>query len=163
MVKIATETHKRKENTMKAPQKILVPTDFSQYADKALQEGLFLAKQFNAQLHLLHVVQDIQQCAADYCLESKLVEEYRSSAMAGARQKLQSELDKYPEAKALQVTTNVRVGMAADEILKEQEERNIDLIVIASHGRTGVMKFLMGSVADRVSHGAKCEVMLVKA
>lgn len=148
---------------MKAPQRILVPTDFSPYADKALQEGLFLAKQFNAQLHLLHVVQDIQQCAADYCLESKFVEEYRSSAIAASKQKLQSELDKYPEAKALQVTTNVRVGRPDDEILQEQQDKNIDLIVIASHGRTGMMKFLMGSVADRVSHGAKCEVMLVKA
>lgn len=148
---------------MKAPQQILVPTDFSPYADKALQEGLFLAKQFNARLHLLHVVQDIQQCAADYCLEAKLVEEYRTSGIAASKEKLKSELDKYPEAKDLQITTNVRVGRPDDEILKEQVEKNIDLIVIASHGRTGILKTLMGSVADRVSHGAKCEVMLVKA
>ena len=148
---------------MKAPQQILVPTDFSQYADKALQEGLFLAKQFNARLHLLHVVQDIQQCAADYCIEAKLVDEYRTSAIEASKQKLKSELDKYPEAKDVQATTEVRVGSPAEEILKEEQEKKIDLIVITSHGKTGFLKHLMGSVADRVSRGAKCEVLLVKA
>jgi len=148
---------------MKAPQQILVPTDFSQYADKALQEGLFLAKQFNAKLYLLHVVEDIQQCAADYCIGAKFVEEYRTSAIKGSQQKLKSELDKYPEAKDVQTTTNVRVGRPTEEILKEEKDKNIDLIVIASHGKTGFLQNLMGSVAERVSRGAKCEVMLVKA
>jgi universal stress protein A len=148
---------------MKAPKQILVPTDFSQYSDKALQEGLFLAKQFNARLHLLHVVQDIQQCAADYCIENKFVEEYRTSAVEASKQKLKSELDKYPEAKEVQTTTNVRVGKPDEEILQEEKEKNIDLIVIASHGRTGFLQYMMGSVADRVSRGAKCEIMLVKA
>lgn len=148
---------------MKTPQHILVPTDFSQYADKALQEGLFLAKQFNAKLHLLHVVEDIQQCAADYCIEAKFVEEYRTSAIKASQQKLKSELDKYPEAKDVQTTTNVRVGRPTEEILQEGKDKKIDLIVIASHGKTGFLQHLMGSVAERVSRGAKCEVMLVKA
>ena len=148
---------------MKAPQQILVPTDFSTYAEKALQEGLFLAKQFNARLHLLHVVEDIQQCAADYCLREEFVQQYRTSGIENSQQKLKSELEKYPEAKEVQVTTNVRVGRPEDEILKEEKEKNIDLIVIASHGRTGFLQYLMGSVAERVSRGAKCEVMLVKS
>ena len=148
---------------MKAPQQILVPTDFSQYADKALQEGLFLAKQFNAKLFLLHVVEDIQQCAADYCLAAKFVEEYRTSGIEASKQKLKSELDKYPEAKDVQITINIRVGRPDDEILKEEKEKKIDLIVIASHGKTGFLQHLMGSVAERVSRGAKCEVLLVKA
>lgn len=148
---------------MKVPQKILVPTDFSQYADKAVQEGLLLAKQFNAQLHLVHVVQDIQQCAGDYCLDEKFVREYRESGISSSREKMKSDLDKHPEAKDLQISTNVRVGYPAEEILKEAKEKSIDLIVIATHGKSGLLQHLMGSVADRVSHGAKCEVMLVKA
>jgi nucleotide-binding universal stress UspA family protein len=139
---------------MKAPKNILVPTDFSQYADKALQEGLFLAKQFKAQLHLLHVVQDIQQCAEEYCLSDEFVNQYRTSAIEGSKQMLKSELDKHPEAKEVQVAINVRVGRSAAEILNEAKEKHIDLIVIAS---------LMGSVADRVSRRAQCEVLLVKA
>lgn len=148
---------------MKAPQQILVPTDFSTYAGKALQEGLFLAKQFNARLHLLHVVEDIQQCAADYCLTQEFVQQYRSSGIENSQQKLKGELEKYPESKEVQVTTNVRVGRPEDEILKEEKEKNIDLIVIASHGKTGFLQYLMGSVAERVARGAKCEVMLVKS
>ena len=148
---------------MKAPQKILVPTDFSQYADKALQEGFFLAKQFNAQLHLLHVVEDIQQCAVDYYLADEFVKQYRTSSLEGAKQKLQGELDKYPEAKGLQTVIHVRLGRPAEEILNEAKDKGIELIVIASHGKTGFLQLLMGSVAERVSRGAKCEVLLVKA
>ena len=148
---------------MKAPQQILVPTDFSTYSDKALQEGLFLAKQFNAKLHVLHVVEDIQQCAADYCLSEEFVRQFRTSGVENSKQKLQSELEKHPEAKEIQITTNVRVGRPEEEILKEEKEKNIDLIVIASHGKTGFLQYLMGSVAERVTRGAKCEVMLVKA
>jgi universal stress protein A len=148
---------------MKAPQQILVPTDFSTFADKALQEGLFLAKQFNARLHLLHVVEDIQQCAADYCLADEFIRQFRTSGVENSQLKLKSELEKYPEAKQVQTTTNVRVGRPEEEILKEEKEKKIDLIVIASHGKTGFLQYLMGSVAERVSRGAKCEVMLVKA
>jgi universal stress protein A len=148
---------------MKAPQQILVPTDFSQYADKALQEGLFLAKQFNARLHLLHVVPDIKPCASDYCYSDDFVKEYRTSGLEASRQKLESELDKYPESKNVQITTNVRLGRPDDEILKEEKDKNVDLIVIASHGRTGFLQYLMGSVADRVTRAAKCDVLLVKA
>lgn len=148
---------------MKTPQKILVPTDFSKYADKALQEGLLMAKQFNAELDVVHVVHDIQQCAADYCLEDKFVREYRESGIESSKQKLKETLDKFPEAKGIKISTNVRVGYPDEEILKEEKEKNIDLVVIATHGKSGILQHLMGSVADRVSHGAKSEVLLVRA
>ncbi len=148
---------------MKATRQILVPTDFSQYADEALQEGLFLAKQFNAHLHLLHVVPDLKQCAEDYCFSDEYVKQFRTSGVEASKQKLKSELDKYPESKDVQITTHVRLGRPDDEILKEEKEKSIDLIVIASHGRTGFLEHLIGSVADRVTRGAKCDVLLVKA
>jgi len=68
-----------------------------------------------------------------------------------------------PAAKDVQVSIDVRLGSPAEEILKAEQEMNIDLIVIATHGKTGFLKQLMGSVADRVSRGAKGRVMLVKA
>ncbi|MDA8126460.1 MAG: universal stress protein [Deltaproteobacteria bacterium] len=148
---------------MNAPQRILVPTDFSEYADKALQKGLFLTKRFNAQLYLLHVVQDIEQCAVDYCLSDEFVKQHRTGSIEAARQKLKNELDKLPEAKEVQIGIDVRLGGPDGEILREAKEKNIDLIVIASHGKTGFLQHLMGSVAERVSRGAKCDVLLVKA
>jgi nucleotide-binding universal stress UspA family protein len=148
---------------MKAPQRILVPTDFSQYADKAIEEALMLAKQFQSEMYLLHVVEDIQQCAVDYCLAQELVDQFRSSSVNASKEKLQGAIKQNAEAEGIRVTANVRIGSPYEEILKEAQEKNIDLIVIATHGKTGFMHHLMGSVAERVSKGAKCGVMLVKA
>ena len=148
---------------MSAPQRILVPTDFSQYADKALEEALLLARQFKSEIHLIHVVDDIQQCAIDYCLAQELVDEYRKSSVNASQEKLQKMIEGIPDAKELRIFTNVRIGTPFEEILKEEQEKKIDLIVIASHGRTGFIHHLMGSVAERVSRRAKSQVMLVKA
>lgn len=67
------------------------------------------------------------------------------------------------EADGVTVFANVRVGSPYEEILKEELEKNIDLIVIATHGKTGFIHHLMGRVAERVFRGAKGQVMLVKA
>jgi nucleotide-binding universal stress UspA family protein len=148
---------------MKAPERILVPTDFSPFADRAVEQAAALARQYKAELYLLHVVQDIQQCVVDYCLTEELVTQYRNSGIDGSKAKLQTEIEKHTGAKDLKVVADVRVGTPYEEILKEEQEKKIDLIVIATHGKTGILHNLMGSVAERVSRGAKCPVMLVKA
>jgi nucleotide-binding universal stress UspA family protein len=56
----------------------------------------------------------------------------------------------------------VKKGTPYEEILKDQMEKNIDLIVIASHGTTGLLNYFMGSVADKVTKGAKCPVLLLR-
>jgi nucleotide-binding universal stress UspA family protein len=147
---------------MKTPQRILVPTDFSKYADKAFEEALMLAKQFKSEIYLLHVVEDIQQCAVDYCLEQGLVDQYRTSSVNASKEKMKVKIKKNKGAEDIKVTANVRIGAPYEEILKEEKQKKIDLIVIASHGKTGLMHYLMGSVAERVSRGAKGQVMLVK-
>jgi nucleotide-binding universal stress UspA family protein len=153
-----------KEKIMKSPQKILVPTDFSQYADKALEEAMLLAKPFNSEIFLLHVVEDIQQCAVDYCLPQAMIDQYRSLSVNSSEEKLRKEIELYQkEAKDVKISINVRIGVPHEEILKEAEEKQIDLIVIASHGKTGFIQQIMGSVAERVSRRATCPVMLVKA
>lgn len=68
---------------------ILVPTDFSTFADKALALAVDIANHAKADIHLLHVVDHVQQCAADYCLADEVVrgieEDSRSKALAGFR------------------------------------------------------------------------------
>ncbi|MCK9197822.1 MAG: universal stress protein, partial [Syntrophales bacterium] len=66
------------------------------------------------------------------------------------------------EAKKLKIVFDVKNGNPAEVILTEQQEKKIDLIVIASHGKTGLLKQLMGSVADKVVKGSKCPVIVVK-
>jgi len=147
---------------MNAPQRILVPTDFSPYADKALEAGLFFAKQFKAKLHVLHVVPDIQQCTIDYCLSSEFVSQYREKGIGESKLRIRSDLDRYPDMQ-VEAVIQVRIGIPEEEILREEKEMGIDLIVIASHGKTGLLQYLMGSVAERVSRAAKGNVLLVRA
>ena len=62
----------------------------------------------------------------------------------------------------MEVFTNIRKGVPYDEILKEAKDERIDLIVISSLGKTGIAKYLIGSVARNVLKGAKCPVLLTK-
>jgi nucleotide-binding universal stress UspA family protein len=99
----------------------------------------------------------------DYCLTQEFVDAYRKDSMKASKEKLEASIKQNKEAAGVKVSANVRIGAPYEEILKEEREKNIDLIVMASHGKTGFIHHLMGSVAERVSRGAKGQVMLVKA
>jgi nucleotide-binding universal stress UspA family protein len=145
------------------PKKILVPTDFSEYSDKALQKALDIAQQSGAEINLLHVItQEIRQCMSDYCFPIEEFQQFVDKMRATAQEDLAKELEKFPVAKEMKITTELREGVPYDQILQFQTEKGSDLIVIASHGRSGITKYLMGSVASHVAKGAKCEVLLVK-
>jgi len=148
---------------MLRPTKILVPTDFSEYSDKALKQALDIATQYKAKVFVLHVIHEqITQCVYDYCLPTAEVQRAEEQLMASAKQNLQKQLEKFPAAKEVEVTADVRKGHPSEEILKEEEEKGIDLIVIASLGQTGLRKYLIGSIARNVLKGAKCPVLLTK-
>ena len=147
---------------MFTPKSILVPTDFSQFSDRAVQQAVDIAEQNNARIFLLHVVDKLQQCAIDYCIPVEVMQKVQSDSEKEATKKMQEEADRILKAKKLDLTFDVRSGIPYEEILKEQQERMADLIVIASHGRTGILKSLIGSVAERVMREAKCPVLLVR-
>lgn len=146
------------------PKNILVPTDFSDYADKALKQAIDLAKQYKAKIYLLHVIDDgFQQCTVDYCVDEATVEKIIADSMSSAKEKLEKEAKKIAEGAAVEIIFDAIRGIPPEEIIKEQESKGIDLIVIASHGKTGILKNLMGSVADKVMKKAKCPVLLVRS
>ena len=148
---------------MLKPTKILVPTDFSEYSDKALRQALDIATQYKAKVFVLHVVHEqITQCVYDYCLSADEVQRAESQLMGGAKQNLEKQLARFPRSKEVELATAIRKGIPAEEILKEEEEKGIDLIVIASLGQTGLAKYLIGSIARNVLKGAKCPVLLTK-
>ena len=143
--------------------KILVPTDFSEHSDKALGEALDIAKYSKAKIYLLHVVhEEIHRCAADYCLPEDMLRQMETGMMSAAKENLDKQLAKFPQAKDVEVATNVRKGFPSEEILKEQQEKGIDLIVIAPLGRTGIVKYFVGSVTKNVVKEAKCPVLVTK-
>jgi universal stress protein A len=142
---------------------ILVPTDFSDHSDKALKQALEIAQQSKAKIHLLHVVHDeIRRCAADYCLTDELLQQFETGMLSSAQESLKKQLAKFPEAKQVEVIPSVRKGFPSEEIIKEQEEKKIDLVVIAPLGRTGIAKYLVGSVTKNVVREAKCPVLVAK-
>jgi nucleotide-binding universal stress UspA family protein len=148
---------------MLRPKKILVPTDFSDYSDKALQQALDIAKHYNAQVFLFHVIpKEINRCVVDVCLGDDVIRDFENQMMTKAQDDLKKQLGKFPQSQDVPVTTDVGKGTPYDAILQEAEDKGIDLIVIASLGKSGIARFLIGSVARNVLKGAKCPVLLTK-
>jgi universal stress protein A len=148
---------------MFAPKNILVPTDFSKYSDAALQKAVDIAVKYEAKIYLLHVItQHVQQCAVDYCLTAQLVNQLEKESIKGAEDKLKKEANALSKKKGIKISFDIKSGIPQEVILSEQKAKKIDLIVIASHGKTGILKQLIGSVANKVVKGAKCPVIVVK-
>ncbi|MEN6624317.1 MAG: universal stress protein [Smithella sp.] len=147
------------------PKNILVPTDFSSYSDIALKQAIDIAKEHQAKIYLLHVIDDgFRQCTVDYCLDEATVEKVISDSIINAKDKLEKEAKKITEGNSgVEIVFDAKRGVPYEEIIKEQEEKGIDLIVIASHGKTGILKNLMGSVADKVMKRAKSPVLLIRS
>jgi len=144
------------------PKKILVPTDFSEFSDKALESAVDIAKKENATIELLHVISVIQTCSVDYCFDQQTLDMLEKNSINASMDQMKKEIDRVPGASSVQIETVIRKGTPYEEILNEQKEKKIDLIVIGSHGKTGLIHHLMGSVAERVMRGAKCPVLLAK-
>lgn len=141
--------------------RILVPTDFSEYGKLATRYGVALAEQFQADLHLLHVIDDYFLLAPEANLMLPDRNQYLRDLKAAADQ----ELAQSPANGALPAARIVRcsvVGRPFEEIARYAGEHEVDLIVIGSHGRRGFSHLLLGSVAERVVRTAGCPVLTVR-
>jgi nucleotide-binding universal stress UspA family protein len=147
---------------MLKPTKILVPTDFSTYSDKALQQALDIAVQYKAKVFVLHVIPTIAPYAIDYAVSVDAMRAAEQQAQDTSSEGMKNELSKYSQVKEVEVHAMVLVGMPSETILKVAEEQGVDLIVIASLGRSGIAKYLIGSVARNILKGATCPVLLTK-
>ena len=139
------------------PKKILVPVDFSECSNKALQYALPFAKQSNASLVLLYVVQPYFPVPDITTVDWDLIH-------AGLREGGETQLAKLRESleKAVKAETFVRTGNAAIEILKAAKELEIDLIILSTHGHTGLAHVFLSSTAERVVQRASCLVLVVR-
>ncbi|MHC1697886.1 MAG: universal stress protein [Geobacteraceae bacterium] len=145
------------------PTRILVPTDMSDYSFRAIRLGFDIAKEYNAKVFLLHVMQSpVQECVFDYCPTDDLVESLKLEMLESARKGILQQLSRLPWIDVDTIATHVRTGVPYEEILNLAEELEIHLIVIGSLGATGLAKYLMGGVARQVLLGANCSVLLSK-
>lgn len=140
------------------PKKILVPTDFSNPADEALQSAVVLAKQYDAELELLYVV-PVHYAIAEYDqIDYTLLEVDQTKT---GEEKL-SELGKELLAQNISVKTNVRRGRAATEITQAATDTGADVILIATHGLTGWQHAVLGSTTEEVVRNSPCPVLVVR-
>ena len=141
-----------------AVQRILVPIDFSEHARLALAYASDLAATYGAHLDLLHVVEETA-LPIIYGIEPVLVQV--SEVQHQARQALERLVREVGVADG-SYNVHVTVGHPASDIVGFAERQGIDLVVIATHGLTGIKRLLLGSVAERVVHRAPCPVFTVK-
>ncbi|MFY8057045.1 MAG: universal stress protein [Planctomycetaceae bacterium] len=141
--------------------RILVPTDFSDFSRPAVTYACAMAERFGAQLHVLHVVPDPAMLVPEAAVFSVESMQTQSDKLVADAQHL---LQQIPEGwqSSQPVIREVRVGAAFPEIIEYAKGQDIDLIVIGTHGRSGLSHILMGSVAERVVRGASCPVLSVK-
>lgn len=148
---------------MLVPTRILVPTDFSECSGRALRQALDIATEYQAKVFLLHVVHDVMDFTGlDFIRSENMIQDFKGNELVWARRNLKKQLEGFPQANEVEVETVVRRGAPYVEILKFGEEERIDLIVIASLGKSGIARYLIGSVARNVLKGSKCPVLLTK-
>lgn len=136
---------------------ILVPVDFSESSRKAVRYATSFARQFSAQVLLLHVVEPVPPPAPDYIIGDGLADSIQTQRAARHLAKWLKAIDSLIPARG-----SVQTGNASWEIVRAAEENNIDLIVIGMRGRTKLARLLLGSTAERVVRHAPCPVMVIR-
>jgi nucleotide-binding universal stress UspA family protein len=157
-------------------QNILVPVDYSDNSCQALQWGASLAEKYGARLLLLHVmpaaVEEVYPQGApsmrpapyDYEVSGPGVW-IRHPLILEFEEEAQAELHAFARRackESVPVQVKVTVGKPAEEILRVAREERVDLIVMGTHGRTGVRHLLLGSVAEAIARYAPCPVCMVR-
>ena len=144
--------------------KILIPTDGSRGVEKAIEYATAIAEKFSSTVHVLFVVESSniligydQDMTSQYHVQSAVENMYQVGEDAVA--KIAKQL---AEHRIEKVTTKVRDGHPTELILEYTKEQGIDLIVMGTHGRRGLNRMLLGSVADEVVHRALVPVMTVR-
>lgn len=140
--------------------RILVPIDFSEHSKKALQYAIPFAEQFEASIDLLYVVEPTIY-PADFSFGQvgfpAVEDELRQRGSEELEALIQKEIGTRVKARS-----TVRTGKAFHEIDQHAREESIDLIIIATHGHSGVEHVLFGSTAEKVVRYAPCPVLVVR-
>jgi len=137
--------------------RILVPLDFSDCSKKALQYAVPFARQFGATLSLLYVIQPYYPVSEMVPMDGELFEQRMRETSEAEMAALRKSLDP-----ALKPSATIRSGTPHVEIVRAARNLKCDLIILSTHGRTGLSHVLMGSTAERVVRHANCPVLVLR-
>jgi universal stress protein A len=141
--------------------RILVPTDFSEHALPAVRYAAELADKFGAELILLHVVPDAVLALPDAVMPTPTPLADLDALTDAGKQGL-ANLIAAEKLEARHPRTEVRIGSASAEIVAAASDLHVDLVCIGTHGRGGLARVLLGSVAEHVVRQAPCPVLTVR-
>jgi universal stress protein A len=137
---------------------ILAPTDFSEYSKQAVECARELAQKFGAKLLLLHVVELPPYLDEGFVpARTGLLEDLQRQASLDLAQVLLE-----AQGAKVEISRQVVVGIPYRTIVEVAAAEKVDLIVMATHGRTGLSHLVMGSVAERVVRTAPCPVLTIR-
>jgi universal stress protein A len=139
---------------------ILLPTDFSKLSLTAADYALDIAEQYNAKIHLLHVLEKTPPILAIRSLDLS-EEKIKNSILNHTQQSMDETVAKLKEKKNIELIPIIRKGIDYEEIISYADKKSIDVIVIATHGRTGILHTLIGSVAEKVIRYSKSPVLVI--
>ncbi|MBL8851930.1 MAG: universal stress protein [Planctomycetaceae bacterium] len=148
-------------------EKILFPTDFSPATDGAREMAIELARQFDAELHLLHIMEDLAARLPEFGMGLALpafVADSQSRLKDYERQAIAQLTAITPDGtgKLRRAVIAIKEGRTFEQVNEYAKSHQIDLIVMGTHGRSGLAHVLMGSVAERVVQHAACPVLTVR-
>src|SRR5262245_27820178 len=141
---------------------ILLPTDFSECGNYALSYAASLARTFKASIICLNVIEPIVPTVGYSGMTEPLPIADSAEQLEDSAEREVPKLAECDECAGLEIEELVVHGEASAEIVRVAKDRNVDLIVIASHGRTGLGRILFGSTAEAVVRHAPCPVLVVK-
>ena len=141
--------------------RILHPSDFSRASGAAFARAAAMAKADRAQLLLVHVLAPPVPIAGEGYISPKVYDDLEASARSYGQKHLGALQAKARKA-GVKVLTLLLDGVAHEQIARAAKAKKADLIVIGTHGRTGLAKFFLGSVASRVVATAPCPVLTVR-
>lgn len=139
--------------------RILVPIDFSRSSLKAVDYAIDLAKRNHAELVLVHVIEPMNYALPRYLPEpTALLEEQRKEAQDALDRLVERVSKRHPQCRS-----EVHLGIVYERIADLARTLKADLVIIATHGRSGLAHLLIGSVAERVVRMAPCPVLTVRS
>jgi nucleotide-binding universal stress UspA family protein len=141
--------------------RILHPSDFSRASSAAFGRAVDMAKTNRAELLLLHVLGSIVTIPSEGYISPKVYQDLEASSRAAAQKQLGALVAKARKA-GVKAASVLLDGLPADQIARAARSRRADVVVIGTHGRTGVARFFLGSVASRVVALAHCPVLTVR-
>lgn len=138
--------------------RLLVPVDFSDSSAKLIDFAIEFARMHAAELKLLHVIEPMNYAVPRWIPEpTALLEEQRKEAAAQL-----ARLEQRARAKRINCSSEVHFGVVYEVIADFARTSEADMILIATHGRTGLAHMIIGSVAERVIHNATCPVLVLR-